>query len=103
MKKRSSTRGMNRVRRELNHYLDRAIGGMALIAVHEAGALQGHWTEINERVAIARRARTASELIRDQLDLLPESRNRMRRDQDIRRELWRGLVKDLAAPVLKAV
>ncbi|WP_146165887.1 hypothetical protein [Stenotrophobium rhamnosiphilum] len=89
--------------RELNnrvgHYLDRALSGIALVAVHEAGTLRGHWTDVDVRFRVARRARDAGELIRDQIDLLPESRNRMARDQRVRRELWRGVVKDFSAQV----
>ena len=87
--------------RELNervgHYLDRALSGIALVAVHEAGTLRGHWTDIDVRLKVARRARGAGEVLRDQIDLLPESRNRMMRDQRVRRELWRGVVKDFSA------
>ena len=80
-------------------YLDRVFGGVALIALHEAGSLQGHLEGVNERFRVARRARNLVELIRDQVDLLPESRNRFRRDQRVRRQLWSGFVRDLTAPV----
>jgi len=83
-------------------YLDRVLGGAALIALHEAGSLQGHFEAVNERVRVATRARNVGELIRNQIDLFPETRNRFRRDHQVRRELWRGLVRDLAAPVPKA-
>lgn len=102
-KKTSNVGGLRRVKRQFNVYVDRALGGVALIAVHEAGALHGHWTEFSERVRVARKAHGPGELIRDQMDLLPESRNRLARDQEVRRELWRGLVKDLTAPVRSAV
>lgn len=92
----SSTLSTGPLARRLNGYLDRAFGGMALLAVHEADALRGHWSEVNERIAVARRARSASELIRDQIDLFAESRNRVLRDQQLRRQLWRGWVKDLS-------
>lgn len=80
-------------------YLDRVLGGVALIALHEAGSLQGHLEGLGERLRVARRARGLIELLRDQIDLLPESRNRFRRDQRVRRQLWNGFVNDLTAPV----
>ena len=77
--------------------VDRTLGGVALIALHEADALQGHWTELGERLDLARHARSPGQLIREQLDLLQESRSRLRHDQEIRRQLWRGLWKDVSA------
>jgi hypothetical protein len=90
---------LQRLRRRLHVYVDRALGGAALIAVHETAALHGHWSELSERVRLARKALGARALIREQVDLLPESRTRLQRDQEVRRQLWRGLLKDLAAPV----
>lgn len=83
-------------------YLDRVLGGVALIALHEAGSLQGHLEGVNERLRVARRARSLGELLRDQMDLLPETRNRFVRDHQVRRGLWGGFVEDLTAPVKKA-
>ncbi|MFA5940736.1 MAG: hypothetical protein WC809_15370 [Sinimarinibacterium sp.] len=77
------------------HYADRVLGGLRLIAVHEVGAIQAHVAAVGERVRVAHRARGVGELLRNQFDLLPESRNRWRRDQLVRRELWRGFVRDL--------
>ncbi|MGH8456761.1 MAG: hypothetical protein ACRETW_07135 [Stenotrophobium sp.] len=85
----------------MSHYLDRAAGAVSLIAAHETDALCGLWSALSERLAVARRARNIGELIRDQIDLLPESRNRFAHEQAVRRELWRGLAKDLAVPVRK--
>jgi hypothetical protein len=79
-----------------NTAFDGALGGVALVALHEWDALRGHWAEAQERLVIARRARGAGELLRDQLDLIAESRNRLRRDHEIRRKLWRGLLRDLS-------
>lgn len=90
---------LKRLRRRFNSYVDRALGGAALIVVHETGALHGHWTELSERMRVAREAQGPVDLVREQIDLLPESRNRLSRDQEVRRLLWRGLFKDLAAPV----
>lgn len=89
------------MKRQLNVYLDRAISGAALLAVHEAAALHGLWSELSERIRVARSARGPVELVREQVDLLPESRHRILRDHEVRLSLWRGLAKDLAVPVLK--
>lgn len=83
-------------------YLDRVFGGVTLIALHEADSLQGHLNAAHERLRIARRARSVGELLRDQVDLFPESRNRLRRDHQVRRELWRGLARDMAQPPRRA-
>ncbi|HUP91726.1 MAG TPA: hypothetical protein VM074_05710 [Solimonas sp.] len=76
-------------------YLDRLLGGVALIALHEASSIQGHLQSAGERLRLAREARNVSELVREQIDLLPEERNRLRGDQEVRRALWRGLLVDL--------
>ncbi|MEQ1439674.1 hypothetical protein AAG565_09935 [Fontimonas sp. SYSU GA230001] len=57
--------------------------------------MRAHFAAIGERVRVARQARDFGELLRNQFDLLPESRNRWRRDQMVRRALWRGLIRDL--------
>ena len=91
----SNTRGLYRIKRKFNAYVDRAVGGAALLAVHEANSLRGHTTEIGERLRVARRSHGLRELIRDQVDLIPESRNRVRRDHEVRMQLCRGLIRDL--------
>jgi hypothetical protein len=73
----------------------RLLDGLSTIALHEADALNAHLLAAGERLRIALRARSAAELLRDQIDLLPESHNRFRRDHQLRRELWRGLIRDL--------
>ncbi|MGB1561625.1 MAG: hypothetical protein ACPHN2_09020 [Sinimarinibacterium flocculans] len=75
--------------------IDRLLDGLALIALHEADALNAHLNAAGERLRLAWRARSARELLRDQVDLLPESRNRLRRDHAVRRQLWQGLARDL--------
>jgi hypothetical protein len=73
----------------------RLLDGLSTIALHEADALNAHLLAAGERLRIAAQACNAAELLRDQLDLLPESRNRLRHDQEVRRMLWRGLIRDL--------
>lgn len=83
--------------RQRELYVDRILGGLRLIAVHEVDAVQAHLAAVGERVRIAQQARDLGELVRNQFDLLPESRNRWRRDHVVRQELWRGFVRDLKA------
>ncbi len=77
--------------------LDRAFDGFSRIAVHEAESLDGHWLALRERWAVARKARGVGELLRDQIDLLPETRNRVMHDHRVRLNLWRGLAQNLKA------
>ncbi len=77
------------------HPLQKAAMGLAMIAVHEWGALGAHYAELHERIAVARRARGAGELLRDQMDLLPETQARLRQDQHVRRELLRRWLKQI--------
>ncbi|MES0872634.1 hypothetical protein [Sinimarinibacterium thermocellulolyticum] len=76
---------------------------MTLIVLHEADALDALAKAAGERLRLARRARSLGELWRDQVDLLPETRNRLRGDHAVRRRLWAGLVRDLkpGAPRLR--
>lgn len=88
--------GVQHLQDRLYHYWDRATTGVLLLAVHETEALQGHWSDLNERLELVRRARIGVDLVREQVDLLPESRNRLLRDHEVRVELLRGLIKDLS-------
>ena len=76
-------------------YARRAIGGFALIVMHEVDALWRHYAEMRERLAVARKARGVGELVRDQMDLLPETRARLVLDQRERRALVHSWVTDL--------
>jgi hypothetical protein len=76
-------------------YLSRAVDGAALVLLHELDALGGHWVEVRERVAVARKARGFGELVRSQVDLLPETRARLSLDQRERRALVRSWLADL--------
>ncbi|MBI3171968.1 MAG: hypothetical protein HYZ32_05150, partial [Hydrocarboniphaga effusa] len=78
-------------------YLGRAMGGLTLVLAHEVGALSGHMAEVRERIAVARKARGLIELLRDQADLLPETRARLVLDQRERLTLLNGLIEDLRA------
>ena len=77
----------------MEHLLERAIDGAGQIAMHEAGALDNHLLALRERWAVARKARGAGELLRDQFDLLPATRLRLAEDHELRLKLWRGLAR----------
>jgi hypothetical protein len=51
---------------------------------HEWRAVTGHFHALVTRLAVARQARSPVEMLRDQIDLIPESRLRLRRDQQTR-------------------
>jgi hypothetical protein len=91
MKKLLSTRGLTGRRA----YLERAVDGAALVLLHEFDALTGHWAELAERLAVARKARGLGDLVRMQVDLLPETRARLTLDQRERRALVRSWWADL--------
>jgi hypothetical protein len=52
---------------------------------HEWRSVRGHRVELAERLQLARGARNLGELVYGQLDLLPESRRRWRRNAEVRR------------------
>ena len=68
-------------------FATRTFGGLALILAHELNAMSGHWAEARERIAVARQARSLGELVRYQIDLVPETRARLSVDRRERREL----------------
>lgn len=59
-------------------------------AVQEFEALRGLWQDVHERYRVARRARSVSELLRDQWDLIPASSQRVRANYQRRRLLIRN-------------
>ena len=76
-------------------FLERAIGGVALMLIHEVDSLGGHWAELRERLAVARKARGLGELVSDQMDLLPETRARLALDHRERVALLYSWLEDL--------
>lgn len=71
--------------------MEHTVDGLAQLARHESSALMAHLAALGERWAVARKARSTGELLRDQLDLLPSTAARLKRDQTTRRELLREL------------
>lgn len=94
MKQRALTLSQN-FRRRGERYAQRAVGGFALMVMHELDALRGHVVEVRERLAVARKARGVTDLVRDQWDLLPETRARLVLDQRERRALLHSWMVDL--------
>jgi hypothetical protein len=76
-------------------YLERAVDGAAQMLLHEFDALSGHWAEVRERLAVARQSRGLGDLVRTQVDLLPETRARLTLDQRERRALLHSWLNDL--------
>ena len=83
-------------------YAQRAVGGLALIVLHEIDALLRHWVEVRERLAVASQARGVGQLVRDQVDLLPETRARLHLDQRERRALVHSWMSDLRGTLREA-
>jgi hypothetical protein len=80
---------------QMERLLERTIDSVGQIAMHEAGAIDNHLFALRERLAVARKARGVGELLRDQIDLLPASRNRLAADHRRRLRLWRELRRQL--------
>ncbi len=80
-------------------YVERAVDGATQVLMHELDALSGHWAEVRERLAVARQARGIGDLVRTQVDLLPETRARLVLDQRERRALLRSWLTDLREAV----
>jgi hypothetical protein len=76
-------------------YAQRAVGGLALIVLHEVDALSRHWIDVRERMDVARKASGLGQLVREQVDLLDETRARLHLDQRERRALLHSWVADL--------
>ena len=75
--------------------VDRVLGGVALLALHETDAIAGHATALRERVRAAGQARSLRQFWREQRALQVLTRRRFHDDHAIRLELWRGLLNDL--------
>ncbi|HUR41675.1 MAG TPA: hypothetical protein VM240_10975 [Verrucomicrobiae bacterium] len=79
----------------MQDYAQRAVGGLALIVLHEVDAVGRHWVDLRERLALARKASGIGGLVRDQVDLLAETRARLALDQRERTALVHSWVTDL--------
>lgn len=63
------------------------VSGIEDLASHEWAALRGHGQALIARFDVARQASSIGQLIRDQVDLLPESRLRIRRNAEARQRI----------------
>lgn len=75
--------------------LDTAMDGFSVLVEHESNALDNQLAGLRERITVARRARSLGELLRNQIDLLPDTQARFKHDHDLRGELLKGLRRDL--------
>jgi hypothetical protein len=80
--------------RRMEALLNKAMDRFGRIAMHEAGVIDGHLDGLRMRWSVARKARSLGELLRDQYDLLPDTRARIARDHRERLRLWRRLRTD---------
>lgn len=78
-----------------SHMLNTAMDGFSVLVEHETNALENLVSSLRERVVVARKARTVGELLRNQIDLLPDTGARLRRDHSMRRQLLAGFGRDL--------
>jgi hypothetical protein len=58
---------------------------------HEVDTLDGHLAGLHERIQVARHARSLPEGVRQQLDLLPATAQRLAQDHQARLRLLKGL------------
>ncbi len=82
-----------------NHMLNTALDGFSVLVEHENNALDNQLAGLRERLLVARKARSLGEFLRNQLDLLPDTGARLKRDHSMRRALLRGLTRDLRRSV----
>lgn len=75
--------------------MSRTANSLAQLAQHEVHAFGNQIDGLRERVSVARRARSFGELVRNQLDLLPDTHSRLRRDHAQRERLLRDLSQQL--------
>ncbi|MFT4045249.1 MAG: hypothetical protein QM661_00995 [Solimonas sp.] len=75
--------------------IDRIVGAVALIVLHEVDALAAHGQTRARRARSAWQVRDGVERRRELRSLSRQTRRRRQEDHAIRRELWIGLLKDL--------
>ncbi|WP_028080473.1 hypothetical protein [Solimonas soli] len=82
--------------------IDRIVGGVALIALHEIDALMGDAQAFALCARQTWRARDGVERRRERRSRSRQAQQRRREDRAIRRELWLGLLRDLRAAPRRA-
>lgn len=86
---------MNIQRIKASQMINTAVDGLSVLVEHENSALDNQISGLRERLVVARRARSLGELLRDQIDLLPDTHARWRRDHTVRGQLLKGLSRDI--------
>ena len=82
--------------------LNTAMDGLSVLIEHESNALDNLRKSLSERWTVAGKARGIGELLRDQIDLVPDTQSRLMRDQQLRSELLRGFRRDLKQSLLSS-
>lgn len=77
------------------HMLNTAMDGFSVLVEHESNAFDDLVASLRERVSVARNARNMGELLRNQLDLLPDTHARLLRDHAVRGQLLKGFGRDI--------
>ena len=75
--------------------LNIAMDGLSVLVEHENNALEDLRCSLRERWVIATKARGIGELLRHQIDLLPDTQARLRRNHKVRRQLLAGWTRDV--------
>ena len=82
-------------RRRSGAFANRAVGGFALIVLHEIDALTRHTIDARERLDVALKADGLMQLVSEQWDLVAETRARLQMDQRERLALLHSWMADL--------
>ncbi len=80
---------------KVDQMLNTAKDGLAVLVEHESTAFDNLVASLRERVSVARKARNVGELLRNQLDLLPDTHARLVRDHAVRGQLLKGFGRDI--------
>lgn len=82
-----------------SHMLNTAMDGISVLIEHESNALDNQLDGLRERLLIAQKARSLGELLRNQIDLLPDTQARLLNDHAVRNELLKGFGRDLRSSI----
>lgn len=79
--------------------LNTAVDGFSVLVEHETSALDNLRAGVQMRIVVAKKARSLGELLRNQLDLVPDTQARLRHDHSVRSELLKGFRRDLLSSI----
>lgn len=80
---------------KVNQMFNTAMDGFSVLVEHETNAFDNLVASLRERISVARKARNVGELLRNQLDLLPDTQARLSRDHAVRGQLLKGFGRDI--------